>query len=107
MLRPGDLVYRVMEIDPPDEKQPYTWQVTSAIVERASAKQIKLKTYLPGLWRTLFNPEVLGNTFFETPLGAIQWFLTQQRGELETLERKRKQAERAIAWATSQEGVKP
>jgi hypothetical protein len=105
ILRAGDLVYRVIEIDPPNEG-PITWQVTSAVVKSASAKQIQLKTYLPGLWRTRFKPNMLGRTFFETPLGAIQWFSAAQRGEIETMDRRRKQAERAIAWATAQEGVK-
>jgi hypothetical protein len=102
MLRPGDLVYRVIEIDPPDAS-PVTWKVTSAIVKRASTKQITLKTYLPGLWNVRFEPNMLGQLFFETPLDAIQWFLASQRSEIETLERQRAHVERAITWATAQE----
>ena len=104
-LRAGDLVYRVIEIDPPDDG-PVTWKVTSAIVTQASDKQIRLETYLPGLWNVIFKADALGHLFFETPLGAIQWFIAAQRREIETLDRRRKQAERAIEWATSQESMR-
>ena len=105
-LKAGDLVYRVVEVDPPGN-EPHTWKVAAVIVERASAKQIKLKTYLSGSARVLFNHDALGHVFFETPLQAIQWFLAAQRGEIESLDRRRAEAERAIVWATSQEGVTP
>lgn len=97
-LKAGDLVYRVIEVDPPGEGR-NTWKVASVVVERASAKQIKLKTYFAGLWRTTFDPDALGRAFFETPLRAVQAFLTAQHHEIESLDRHRKEAERAIAWA--------
>lgn len=104
-LRAGDLVYRVIEDDPPDEG-PHTWKVTKVVVVSASGKLIKLKTNFYGLFRTRFAPDALGRVFFETPLGAIQWFLTARRDEIESLDRRRAEAERAITWATSQEGFK-
>lgn len=103
-LKAGDLVYRVVQHDPPGKK-PHTWKIVTAVVEHASTKQIKLKTYFQGLWRTRFEPHALGSSFFETPRAAIQYFLTSARREIETLESRRKDAERAIAWATSQEGM--
>jgi len=104
-LRAGNLVYRVIEVDPPGEGL-HTWKVVSAVVERASVKQIKLKTLLGGLWNKQFDPDALGRLFFETPLQAIQHFLTVQRLEIESLDRRRIAAERAIAWAASQLGMK-
>ena len=107
-LRAGDLVYRVIEVDPPpDVCEPHTWKVVSAVVERASARQVKLKTRLLGLGNMVFEPSAFGRLFHETPLQAIQHFLTEKRLEVESLDRRRKVADRAIAWASSQEGVKP
>ena len=106
-LRAGDLVYRVVEIDPPpDDQGPYTWKAAAVIVERASAKQIKLKTPFSGIARTIFQPDAFGRLFFASPLQAIQSFLIERRLEIESFERRRKEAERAIAWAESQEGMK-
>lgn len=104
-LRAGALVYRVIEDDPPD-KGPHTWKVTSVVVASASAKQIKLKIYFPGLYRTRFDPDALGRVFFETPLQALQHFLIAQRMEIEALDRRRVEAARAVAWAVGQEGMK-
>jgi hypothetical protein len=106
MLNAGDLVYRVIEIDPPDSGLS-TWKVASVIVERASVKQIKLKTHFYGLFRTRFDPSEFSRVFFETPLQAIRHFLIAQQGEIESFDRRRQHAERAIAWAGSQEGMTP
>lgn len=107
-LRAGDLVYRVIEVDPPpDVCEPHTWKVASAVVERASARQVKLKTRLLGLSNLVFEPSAFGRLFYETPLQAIQAFLIEKRLESESLDRRRKEADRAVAWAMRQEGVKP
>ena len=103
-LKAGDLVYRVIEHDPPGKGRS-TWKVASTVVERASAKQVKLKAYFAGLWRTTFDPDALGRAFFDSPLGAVQAFLAARRDEIESIDRQRKEAERAIAWAEAQEGV--
>ena len=106
-LRAGDLVYRVIEDDPPpDVVQPHTWKAAAVVVDQASAKQIKLKSYFQGLGNKVFSPDAFGRLFFETPLQAIQHFLIERRLEIESLDRRRKQAERAVTWATSQEGMK-
>ena len=105
-LHAGVVVYRIVEIDPPpDVDERHTWKVAAATVERGSAKQIKLRAPFPGLARTVFDPSAFGSVFFETPLQAIRFFLTERRLEIKTMDRRRKDAERAIAWATSQEGV--
>ena len=102
MLRAGDMVYRVVEVDPPGDVR-HTWKVSSAVVKHASDKQIKLKTYLSGTFRVQYDPSALGRVFFETPSAAIEAFLAHQRGEIESLDRRRAEADRAIAWATAQE----
>jgi len=105
-MKAGTLVYRVVEVDPPpDAHERHTWKAACVVVERASNRQIKLKTPFSGLGRVLFEPSALGRVFFETPLQAIQFFLTERRLEIESLDRRRKEAERAVSWATSQEGV--
>ena len=107
-LKAGSLVYRVGEVDPPpDKREPHTWKAACVAVERASARQVKLKTPFAGLGGTVYKPDALGRLFFETPLQAIQFFLTARRLEIESIDRRRKEAERAIAWATSQEGMAP
>jgi hypothetical protein len=107
-MRIYTLVYVVVEVDPtPDVCEQHTWKAASIVVEKASDRQVKLKTPLPGHGGTVFKPDALGRLFFETPLQAIQFFLTARCLEIESLDRRRKEAERALAWATSQEGVIP
>lgn len=106
-LKAGSVVYRVIEVDPPsDVRDLHTWKAAAAVIAKASAKQVKLKTPFPGLARTLFTPSALGRSFFETPLQAIQFFLIERRLEIESLDRRRQEAERAIAWAESQSDTK-
>jgi hypothetical protein len=105
-LKAGDLVYRVIEIDPPGEGR-HTWKVASVVVTSASTKQIKLKTYFSGLYRVLYEPNALNRVFFETQSAAIQGFLDSRRQEIVSLDRHRAEADRAIAWAVAQEGVVP
>lgn len=104
-LKAGHLVYRVIEVDLPDDTSPHTWKAACVVIANASARQVKLKTNFPGLGRLLFKPDALGRVFFETPLQAIQFFVTERRLEIESLDRKKKGVERAIAWAASQEGM--
>jgi len=102
-LHAGNVVYRVIEVDlPPDIHGPHTWQVGSVVIERASEKQIKLRSLFPGLPRLVFEPSAFGRYFFETPQQAIQTFLAERRSELVALEHRRKAAERALAWAEGQ-----
>ena len=105
-LKAGSLVYRVVEIDPPpDEHGRHTWKAACVVVARASDRQVKLKTPFSGIARTLFQPSALGRVFFATPLQAIQFFLTERCLEIESLDRRSKEAKRAVAWATNQEGM--
>jgi len=105
-LKAGSLVYRVVEFDPPpDNRERHAWKAACVRVVRASARQVKLQTPLPGNGGTVFKPDALGRLFFESPLQAIQFFLAERRLEIESLDRRRKEAERALAWATSQEGM--
>ena len=101
VLRVGDLVYIVTEVDPPT-RGPHTWEVTSFGVTYASAKQIKLDRCAATLWSTRYQPDALGRIFFETPDAAIAAFLTAKRSNLESLERRRTDTERAITWAINQ-----
>ena len=105
-LRAGDIVYRVVEDDPPGEKQ-NTWKVACVAVDKASERQVRLQKRFNGLANILFEPNALGRLFFETPLQAIQFFLTGCCLELEVLARKKVAAERAIAWAASQIDTAP
>jgi hypothetical protein len=104
-LKAGDAVYRVIEIDPPDDT-PYTWKVACVTVAKASDRQVRLKTNFSGLSRRLFKPDALGRVFFESPLQAIQFFVAERRHEIESLDRRKKDAERALAWAASQRGMR-
>ncbi len=103
-LKTGSVVYRVVEVDLPSD-DPHSWKAAAVVIEKASTKQVKLKTPFPGLARKLYQPDALGRVFFETPLQAIQHFLIERRLEIESLDRKRKDAERAVAWASNQEGM--
>lgn len=100
------LVYRVVEDEPVGEGK-HTWKTAAIAVERASARQIKLARPLPGHGGSVFKPTDLGRLFFESPLQAIKHFLIARQLEIDSFDRKRKEAERAIAWAKSQEGIAP
>ncbi|HSX23008.1 MAG TPA: hypothetical protein VLE97_09565 [Gaiellaceae bacterium] len=107
-LKSGSVVYRVVEVDPPpDVYERHTWKAAAVTVYKASAKQVTLKTPFPGLVRTRFEPSALGRVFFETPLQAIKAFLAEKRLEIESLDRRKTEAERALAWVESQDGIKP
>jgi hypothetical protein len=106
-LKAGHLVYRVVEVDLPDDKSPHTWKVACVVVEKASTRQVKLRGRFNGLGNILFEPSALGRLFFESPLQAIQFFLTERQLETESLDRKKKTAERAVAWAFGQAGMTP
>ena len=104
-LRAGHLVYRVIEVDPPDENQQHSWKVVSLVVANASDKQIKLKGFFSDMFKRQFAPDALGRHFFETPHQAIEHFLAARREEIASLDRRRVTAERAIAWAFLQKGI--
>lgn len=107
-LKPGTIVYRVVEVDPPpDDPRPHSWKAAAVTVEKASAKQLLLKTPFPGLARTRFEPSAFGRVFFETPLQAIKAFLAEKRLEIASLDRRKMEAERAVAWVENQDGIKP
>lgn len=100
-LKPGDLVYRVVEIEPPVEGRDllYTWKSQAVAVEKASERQIKLRTNFYGMGRKLFTPDAYGRVFFATPRLAILHFVAERKLEIESLDRKRADAVRAIEWA--------
>jgi hypothetical protein len=98
-LKAGDLVYRVAAYDPAEEGAIHTWKIEHRVVKQASDRQIVLKSFFPGHFRIQFDPTALGLTFFATPQLAVEAFAEKQRAEIENLDRKRKAAERALAWA--------
>jgi hypothetical protein len=103
IIKAGTVVYRVEEDDPPpDVHGPHSWKTVARTVEKASARQIKLRTPFPGHFRVLYPPDALGRVFFETPLQAIRHFLVERRLEIESLDRRLKEAARAVAWAEGQ-----
>lgn len=97
-LKPGDLVYRVVERDTPDPA-PHTWVVKFAVVRSCSDRQITLKgASAIGWWRTRFLPAALGSAFFTSEEAAVLDFVRRQRREVESAERAIKTAQRALAW---------
>lgn len=98
-LKADDLVYSVIEYDPPEEGARHTWKVESRVVKQASERQITLKSFFPGHFRINFTPTALGLAFFATPQLAIEAFAEKQRANMEDLDRKRREAERALMWA--------
>lgn len=101
-LKPGDLVYRVGEFDPPEEGLHHTWKIESRAIKSASDRQITLASYFYGTSLLQFTPDALGRVFFATPAEAVEAFAWRQRDEMESLDRRRKDAERAILWAYEQ-----
>jgi len=104
-LRSGVCVYRVVEVEPAEEDEPHSWKVACGVIEAFSSKQIVLKAYLPGLDKKRFKADAFGRVFFESPLAAIRHFLTAKQLEVEAIDRKRADNMRAIAWASTQEGM--
>jgi hypothetical protein len=102
VLKAGDLVYRVGEFDPPEDDARHTWQIVSREVKQASDRQITLKSYFPGHFRIQYTPDALGRLFFTTRALAIEAFAADQRSEIESLDHKRRETERALMWAYEQ-----
>lgn len=100
-LKPGDLVYRVVDYDLPTD-EPHTWRVETATVVTASDRQITLsgasKIKLSG---QRFKPYSLGLLFFITEEQAVTDFLARQRKEVESAERAIDEAMRAMTWVRS------
>jgi hypothetical protein len=75
-LKPGDKVYMVgprRRVAGGPEHQP-EWQILVETVKSASAKQIALVDYLPGLPHKIFPPNALGRLFHRTPSEANEAF---------------------------------
>jgi hypothetical protein len=106
-LKTGDVVYRVVEYDSPDENTPHTWKIESRAVKQASSRQVTLVRLFTGLSRQRFAPDDLGRLFFATPGQAVEAFAGHQRGEIDSLDRRRREAERALAWAYGQGAMVP
>lgn len=101
-LKPGDLVYRVVEHDPPAGE--HTWRIETAQVKSCSDRMIILKNTAPsklGLWGTRFKPDMLGVLFFVSEEEALLHFVRKQRVAVESAERAITEARRAIAWVES------
>lgn len=102
-LKAGDIVYRVTEHDLPEVGARHTWKIESRVVKRASDKQITLQSFFPGDFRVQFPPNAIERQFFFiTPALAIEAFATGQRSKIESLDRQRKESERALVWAYEQ-----
>lgn len=102
-LKAGDPVYRVCEYDPPEVGVQHTWKIESRVVYRASDKQITLQSFFPGDFRIQFPPNAIERCFFfATPALAIEAFAADQRSKIESLDHKRREAERALMWAYKQ-----
>lgn len=102
-LKPGDKVYRVVECDPPEGS--HTWQIESREVAQASDKRITLKSYFSGIYRMRWDAIMLGRMFHATPLDALTYFINSKRSEIESLESRVRDAERALVWATTVEAT--
>jgi len=109
-LKPGDLAYRVTERDEHDSTKPCTWYVASVSVKSASDRQIILvKTFPIGTngssFRTRFEPEALGRSFFTTPEQAVHAFFRHKEESIAKAKRTIVDGLRALEWARHQLGL--
>lgn len=101
-LKPGDLVYRVEEYDPPHTKTPHTWIVESRPIKSISDKRIVLVAWFRGLCRTQYPPSALGIVFFASEKEALNAFEERCRRSISTAAREISEAQRAIEWVGHQ-----
>ncbi len=97
-MKPGDLVYRVMEVDYPDYRPP-SWEVQAVKVELVTEKTIRIATRFQRIEKVNFQPAALGRLFFATVEEALAAFLARKREDIASFRRRTEEAERAIAWA--------
>jgi hypothetical protein len=102
-LKKGDKVYLVrptLTIDMTGRIPEF--MIEAREIERASDKQIKLKTYFTGGMNVLFAPSALGKEFYATPREALAAFRAAQVFRItdaeRRLERTRREAADAIEW---------
>lgn len=103
------VLYKVVEADPaPGVEGLHSWEVQARQAD-VSDRQIRLKHPFSSGFGTRFKRDgrnSIGWIFFETPLQAINYFLLAKREEVLSYERRKAEAERAIAWANN-EALKP
>jgi hypothetical protein len=96
------VVYRVVPyVGHDDETNPPNHAVEARIVKSAG-KMITLARSFTDRLKTRYDQKALGRVFFETPLQAITNFAAEQRIAIDSADRARHRAERALFWAYEQ-----
>ncbi len=102
-LKPGDHVYRVVELDQPDDRGIHTWEMLAMEIKTASDRRIELVKTYPNITGIRFEPSALGRIFFPTPGDALARFMVDQEQMIESCRRCTATAERALLWALARE----
>lgn len=103
-LQPGDDLYFVLDVDPPDPKR-HTWQVM-----RRRVRQVRLDgfTFERSIgFGQIQKYHTLDVRFHRSPEAAVRAFVVAKREEIEGARRAIAEAERALAWAEAHPGGRP
>lgn len=107
-LKPGDKVYRVVEVDMPDDDahHRHTWKVGAAEIKSASDRMIILASpHKINVMRTRFTPSMLGVLFFLDEETAIARFIENCNETISSANGRIITATRGLAWARGQTKV--
>jgi hypothetical protein len=96
------VVYRVAPYIRHDDEPETTPKYRVEARDAKAGKMIALARPFTDLSKTCYSQKALGRIFFETPLQAIVNFAANQRLAIESADRARREAERALFWAYTQ-----
>lgn len=98
-MRVGESVYRVVELDLPDERE-HTWMVTSRrVVKIRKDGKFILDSPFSGMPTKVMGSHCLGTFFYLTPADALSDFRASRERDFKTAERMCATAQRAVDWS--------
>lgn len=95
-LKPGDKLYHVCDIDPPDQR--HTWEVRTEEIEQVRRDGIMFRRMVRGA--RLHRKHTIGTVYHRAPDDAVRAFFAQQEEAVKAAHRAIAEAERAMTWAT-------
>lgn len=105
-IKPGDTLYHVCEIDPPDQEL-HTWELRGEEIEQVRRDGILFKRMVRGA--RLHRRHTIGTLYHLAPDAALRAFFAQQEKAVAAARRAIAEAERAMTWAEAavKAGIRP
>lgn len=105
-IKPGDKLYHVCEIDPPDQKH-HTWEVRTEEIEQVRRDGFLFTRMVRSA--RLQRHHTIGRLYHRDPSAAVRAFHARQEQAVAAARRAIAEAERAMTWAETAQvsGIRP